>query len=122
MTDVYNELLAEENFDTVISPDIDFSGTVISESTFLIKGKVSGNITAKGRLAIDEGGIVEAKIRAESVIIRGAVRGDVTADEEVEISATGSLNGNLKAEACSIERGGVFHGRCDMGTRVDKAP
>jgi len=97
MTDVHSDLIEEEDFDTILSPDIDFSGTLYFEKPFLIRGKVSGEITAKGLLVINEDAVVNADINTTRVVIRGMVKGDVTAAEKVEVTSTGRLEGNVTA-------------------------
>ena len=114
MTDVHNDILEDGEFDTILSPDIDFSGTLNFEKSFLIRGKVSGEINAKGLLVIDEEAEINAGINAPQVIIRGLVEGDVTAAEKVEISATGRLVGNVTAPEILMETGCMFNGRCTM--------
>ena len=117
MTDVHNDVLDDEDFDTILSSDIDFSGTLNFEKPFLIRGKVTGTIDAKGLLVIDEAAVVEANITATKVIIRGAVKGDVTAGEKVEITVTGKLSGNVTAPEIFMETGCFFNGRCTMANR-----
>ena len=114
MTDVHNDVLEDEDFDTILSPDIDFSGTLSFEKPFLIRGKVSGTISAKGLLVIDSEAVVKANINASKVIIRGHVKGDVTATEKVEITISGKLIGNVSAPEIFMETGCVFNGRCTM--------
>ncbi|MDR0376542.1 MAG: polymer-forming cytoskeletal protein [Spirochaetaceae bacterium] len=114
MTDVHNEMLEDEDFDTILSSDIEFSGTLQFEKPFLIRGKVSGIIDAKGLLVVDESAVVEASIDTSKVIIRGVVNGDVTATEKVEISATGKLTGNIITPKISMETGCSFNGLCTM--------
>jgi cytoskeletal protein CcmA (bactofilin family) len=119
MTDVHNDILDDEDFDTILSPDIEFSGTLNFEKPFLIRGKVSGEIAAQGLLVIDEEAVVDANINASRVIIRGSVKGDVTAAEKVEVAVTGRLVGNVKAPEIYMETGCVFNGRCTM---TEKSP
>jgi len=114
MTDVHNDALDDEDFDTILSPDIDFSGTLNFEKPFLIRGRLSGDIIAKGVLVVDEGAVVEANINTSKVIIRGSVKGDVTASEKVEVTITGKLVGNVTAPEIFMETGCVFNGRCTM--------
>jgi len=120
MTDVYNDVLEDDDFDTILSPDIDFSGTLNFEKPFLIRGKVSGEITAKGLLVVDGEAVVNADIDASRVVIRGYVKGDVTAAEKVEVAVTGRLEGNVTAPEIFMETGCVFNGRCTM-TRKNAA-
>lgn len=114
MTDVRGEILDDDDFDTILSPDIDFTGVLNFEKPFLIRGKVSGEISAKGLLVVDGEAVVNANINASRVVIRGLVKGNVTADEKVEVSVSGRLEGNVVAPEIFMESGCVFNGRCTM--------
>jgi cytoskeletal protein CcmA (bactofilin family) len=114
MTDVHNDVLEDGDFDTILSSDIDFSGTLHFEKPFLIRGKVSGEISARGLLVVDASAVVNADINASQVIIRGFVKGDVTAARKVEVTNTGRLEGNLTAPEIHMESGCMFNGRCTM--------
>jgi len=114
MTEVYNEYIEDADFDTILSQDIDFTGTLRFEKPFLIRGKVSGEINATGLLVIDESATVNANINALRVLIRGTVKGDVTAVEKVEVTVTGKLAGNVTAPEILMETGCLFNGRCTM--------
>ncbi|MDR0878975.1 MAG: polymer-forming cytoskeletal protein [Treponema sp.] len=120
MTDVHNDVLEDEDFDTILSEDIDFTGTLNFEKPFLIRGKVSGEIAAHGLLVVDEGAVVNANINASRVIIRGQVKGDVNAAEKVEVTITGKLAGNVTAPEIFMETGCVFNGRCTMTEKSSK--
>jgi cytoskeletal protein CcmA (bactofilin family) len=114
MTDVHNDALELEDFDTILSADIEFTGNLHFEKPFLIKGKVSGEINATSLLMIDEEAVVEANIRASKVIILGTVKGNVSADEKVEVAISGRLTGNVTAPEINMETGCRFTGRCIM--------
>ncbi|MDR1903195.1 MAG: polymer-forming cytoskeletal protein [Treponema sp.] len=114
MTDVHNDVLEDEDFDTILSADIDFSGVLNIEKSFLIRGKVSGEIFAKGVLVVDEDAVVEANINGTRVIIRGEVKGHVIASQKIELTVTGKLTGNVTAPDISMEPGCKFNGRCLM--------
>jgi len=114
MTDVHSDVLDETDFDTILSPDIDFSGILHFEKPFLIQGNVSGEISAKGLLVVDGDAIVNANIDAPRVVIRGFVKGDVKAAEKVEVTVTGKLEGNITAPEIYMESGCKFNGRCIM--------
>ena len=120
MTEVHVDALEDVDFDTVLSKDITFSGTLNFEKPFLIRGRLSGNINAKGLLVVDEEAVVEADINASRVIIRGSVKGDVSATEKVEVTITGKLMGNVKAPEIFMETGCTFNGRCTMIERISK--
>ena len=120
MTDVHNDVLEDEDFDTILSSDINFSGTLNFEKPFLIRGRLSGDIVARGLLVVDEEAVVEANINASRVIIRGAVKGSVTASEKVEVTITGKLAGNVTAPEIFMETGCIFNGRCTMTEKIPK--
>jgi cytoskeletal protein CcmA (bactofilin family) len=120
MTDVHNDVLDDNEYDTILSSDIEFSGILNFEKPFLIRGRLSGDIIAKGMLVVDEEAVVEANINASRVIIRGSVKGDVIATEKVEVSVTGKLVGNVTAPEIFMETGCLFNGRCTMTERKPK--
>ena len=117
MTDAQNDTLENEEFDTILSEDIEFSGILNFEKPFLIRGKLSGDIAATGLLVVDENAVVEANIKASRVVIRGSVKGDVTAAEKVEITVSGKLLGNVITPEIYMESGCVFNGRCTTPER-----
>jgi len=121
MTDVNSDALEDEDFDTILSPDISFSGTLNFEKPFLIRGNLSGNIVARSLLVVDEQAVVDANINASRVIIRGSVKGDVTATEKVEVAITGKLMGNVTAPEIFMETGCTFNGRCTMTEKRSRA-
>jgi cytoskeletal protein CcmA (bactofilin family) len=114
MIDICNDALTEDYFDTVLSPDFDFCGVINFEKSFLVRGKVSGEISSQGTLLIDEGSIVDADITAERIIIRGSVVGNIKAAARLEISSTGKLEGNIQAPEINFEMGCIFNGKCVM--------
>jgi cytoskeletal protein CcmA (bactofilin family) len=114
MTDVCNDALDLDDFDTILSPDIEFSGTLTFEKSFLIKGKVSGEIAATGLLVIDTQAVVEANIKAGTVVVLGSVKGNIVATQKIEVSSTGKLVGNVTAPDIHMEAGHYFNGRSTM--------
>jgi cytoskeletal protein CcmA (bactofilin family) len=114
MTDVHSEDLSEEDFDTVLSPDIDFDGVINFEKSFLLRGNIKGEIDAHGVLLIDEGAVVHARIAADRIIVRGDVTGNITATNRLEITRTGKLAGDVVAPEINFETGCLFNGHCSM--------
>jgi cytoskeletal protein CcmA (bactofilin family) len=111
-TDLFD--LEEESFDTVIEPDITFTGNIRFAKPFMIRGKVKGNIDASSDLVVDSSAVVEADIKADRVLIKGKVKGNVAAKKMVFVTATGSLDGDITSEQVVLEPGSIFSGRCTM--------
>ena len=106
--------LDEEDYDTVLAPDIDFTGTIEFAEPFMIKGKVSGHIQATSDLLIDSGADVHADIQANRVVIKGAVEGNVTATQIVHVFSSGKLIGDVTAPEVVLDNGCFFSGICTM--------
>lgn len=107
----------DADFSTIIAPDISFDGKIVFSKPFLVKGKVSGKITAQSDLVVDSGAVVNADIQAERVLVRGAVNGNINATSLVFLTSTGSVNGDITSAQVVLEQGGTFTGRCTMGER-----
>lgn len=114
MTEIRNDTLDEDDFDTTLSEDIDFEGFLSFDKPFMIKGRVSGRIEATSALYVAEGAVVKADVEAPVVIVRGSLVGNVTASVRVELAACGSLIGDVKAPEILMETGCVFNGSCSM--------
>ncbi|MFQ3547780.1 MAG: polymer-forming cytoskeletal protein [Termitinemataceae bacterium] len=119
MTDVQIDKLDDEDFDTILSKDIEFSGTLECEKPYLIKGKLRGEIFAKDLLVVAEEAEVEANIRGGRVIISGTVWGNIESTGRVEVTASGKLHGNVTAPEIYMETGCVFNGACTMTKGLD---
>jgi cytoskeletal protein CcmA (bactofilin family) len=111
-TDLFD--LEEESFDTVIEPDIVFSGNIRSAKPFMIRGRIKGKIEATSDLVVDSSAVVEADIKADRVLIKGKVKGNIAAKKMVFVTATGSLDGDITSAQVVLEPGSVFSGRCTM--------
>ncbi len=96
MTESRNETLDETEFDTILYQDIDFSGTITFHKPLLIRGNVTGEISADSLLVVDEQAVVNADITAPQVVIR--------------------VHGNITTAEISFEAGSLFNGRCTMSS------
>jgi cytoskeletal protein CcmA (bactofilin family) len=123
MTDVHLSMVDEEILDTILAPDVEFSGTLIFKKPLMIKGRFSGEIKATGDLYVDEKAEVEADIKAGIVSVKGKVVGDVNADARIELFSTCSLEGNITAPEIAMENGCRFNGICTtaLGNKDDRA-
>lgn len=106
--------LDEDDFDTVLAPDISFSGNIRFQKPFMIKGTVNGAIEAASDLVVDTGAVVAADIAAERVLVRGSVEGCIEGKRLVFIASTGSVRGDITSAQVVLEPGSTFSGRCTM--------
>ncbi|MBQ4379139.1 MAG: polymer-forming cytoskeletal protein [Treponema sp.] len=104
----------EEDFDTILAPDINFKGTIRFKKPFMIRGKVTGSIDATSDLVVDSNALVIAEINAERVLVRGKVEGNITAKNVVFVTASGSVTGDIVSKEVVLEPGSHFSGKCTM--------
>lgn len=108
------DLLDEEDYNTILAPDIEFNGLIEFSEPFMIKGRVSGKINATSDLLVDTGAVVHADIKADRVVIKGTVTGNVTADKIVHVFSSGKLTGDVTAPEVVLDTGCFFSGVCTM--------
>lgn len=106
--------LEDDDFDTILANDIKFRGNIKFTKPFMIRGSVTGNISATGDLVIDTDAYVAAEISATRVLVKGRVEGNIVAEKIVHVSSSGSVSGDITAEQVVLEPGSKFSGRCSM--------
>ena len=114
MSKIKSSLLEGGEFSTTIGGDAVLSGIFNFDQPMVIQGQVSGEITSKTLVVVDEKGSVEGKIKATDVQILGTVEGEITASKKVEVGAKGKVVGNITAPEILMEPGCIFDGRCFM--------
>jgi cytoskeletal protein CcmA (bactofilin family) len=114
MTEVQINVVDEEQLDTVLAGDVEFSGEMSFKKPLMIKGRVSGTVRSESELYIDENAVVEADIAATVVSVKGTVKGNILARERVELFACASVDGDVTAPQITMETGCRFNGACRM--------
>ncbi|MBQ0161715.1 MAG: polymer-forming cytoskeletal protein [Treponema sp.] len=110
----------ESDFNTVMASDISFSGKIHFTKPFMIKGNVSGSISADSDLVIASDAVVKADIHAERILVRGTVQGNITGNTMVFVTSNGSVDGDITSKQVVLEPGSNFSGRCTM-VKADEA-
>lgn len=103
-----------EDVDTIVGPSVSLKGTLKSDGNINLKGKISGDVKAKGDIFIDDSAEVKASIFAENVRISGVVSGDINVSGQVEITETGKVYGNIISSVLIIKMGAIFVGKSSM--------
>ncbi|MBP3772044.1 MAG: polymer-forming cytoskeletal protein [Treponema sp.] len=104
----------EEDFDTILAPDINFRGTIRFTKPFMIRGTVTGSIDATSDLVVDTNAVVTAGINASRVLVRGKVDGNIVARDVVFVTSSGAVNGDIVSKEVVLEPGAHFSGKCTM--------
>jgi cytoskeletal protein CcmA (bactofilin family) len=114
MRDVRIPPIDENEIDTILAEDIDFSGVLTFKRPLMIKGAFQGEIKASSDLYVGEKAMVKARIEADTVSNRGQIEGDVLAHARVEFFATASMKGDLTTPELVMESGCQYNGKCNM--------
>lgn len=114
MRDVRIDQIEENEIDTILAEDIDFSGVLSFKKPLMIKGLFQGEIKASSDLYVGEKAVVKAKIEANCLSSRGRVEGDVLAHSRVEFFSTSSMQGDLTTPELVMESGCQYNGHCTM--------
>jgi cytoskeletal protein CcmA (bactofilin family) len=120
MRDVRINPVDENEIDTILAEDIDFSGVLTFKKPLMIKGNFKGEIKASSDLYIGEKAFVKAKVEANCVSNRGRIEGDVVARSRVEFFATATMEGDLLTPDLVMESGCQYNGKCTMKGKHEK--
>lgn len=86
------------------------TGNVRGTGTFLVEGKVIGNVEVD-KVIVTPTGDVQGNLKAATVEVQGKVSGNIAADT-ITVAAGSRVSGDLNFEQIAIEHGSSFEGRC----------
>lgn len=111
---VEEEQQIEEGISTVLSPDIHFKGKLKFKSSLMIKGKLTGEISADGLLIVGPDAEVTAAVTAAKVVSYGKITGDINATRQVVMKQGAAQYGDITVPDLIIESGCIFDGKVSM--------
>ena len=114
MSDALRKKIDEEEIDTILAEDIDFTGELKFKEPLMIKGKFTGEIKASNALYVGENAEIEAKIEADMIFSRGRIKGNISAKKRIELFSTAKVEGDITCPELVIESGAVYDGNCNM--------
>lgn len=121
MPTVQKSVIDEDEIDTVLGTDIQFSGTLETSKSLLVKGKLSGTITCEEDLYLSPESVVDADIRAARLIARGRLSGSAVASESIQVLAGSAVSAALEAPEIDIEDGAAFSGTSTVTGETEHA-
>ena len=108
----------EEDYDTVLAKDTEFEGNVELKKPLMIKGIFSGEIISESALSIEDGAVVKADVKVDSLVIKGSLKGNVVANTVIRLFSTGKLIGDVTAPEVVLDSGCYFTGNCRMTKEI----
>jgi cytoskeletal protein CcmA (bactofilin family) len=103
-----------DSVETLIGVNAFFEGSLKTDKTIRIDGKIKGNIETTAGVLVGADAIIEGNISAEIVMIGGTVKGNITAPEGIEILPKAKMLGDIKTNILTIAEGAFFEGQSLM--------
>ncbi len=107
---------------TVIGEESSIKGSIHSQRSIRIEGRLEGEINAQGEVYISEKSQVKANVFGKDVIVAGEVIGNIEAIKSLTICKTGKVYGNISGDQLTIEEGGIYKGKVNMDIISAKNP
>ncbi len=114
--------MSNGNQESVIGADVEIIGTIKSNGTVRLDGKLEGELQCGGNAILGKSAQVKGNVTATSVTIEGKISGNILAKDKIEMKATATVNGDIKARRLSVEDGVTFVGRSEVNPNSQPAP
>jgi cytoskeletal protein CcmA (bactofilin family) len=110
-----------DNIESILSPGMEINGSLSSQGSVRIDGKVEGKVNIKGDLIIGEQGRVKGEVKAANLKLAGRIEGNAIISGRFDLSASGVMAGDVQCAVFTIDEGGQLNGNTSMG-RADQQP
>ena len=109
-----NHTNTSTNTMNLIAKGADIEGTLMIDGDLKVEGKIIGDIVAKGNIMLEDGGMIEGNVKANSLIIGGNFKGNAEISGECLVSSTGSVEGDLVINILNVNAGAQVSGNISM--------
>ena len=92
----------------------EIKGDIISNDDIRFDGKLTGNISTKGKIIIGQSGVVKGEIKCKNADVSGKIEGKIVVGEQLSLKTSSLVNGDIIANKLAIEPGARFTGNCTM--------
>ena len=103
-----------EAVETLIGCGAVFEGSLATDKTVRVDGKLVGNISKASGVIIGTEAVIEGNIEAEIVTVGGSVKGNITAPNGIEILPKAKVYGDVKTNILTVAEGAFFEGKSSM--------
>ena len=106
--------------ESVITNELTIEGKIEGSGNVRIAGKFKGEVNVQGNLVIEQGAMVTANVRAQTITIAGQLEGNIEGAVRVELLESGVLTGDVMADSLTVAAGSRMRGKAEFGWN-DKA-
>ena len=104
----------------LIGKGTEIEGTLRTDSSIVVHGKVKGDIICKNTITIGSDGYIEGNVEAQNAIVGGTVSGTLKVSGKIVLESNSALHGELKTSKLVIDEGAVFDGKSLMDNSASK--
>lgn len=108
------ESAARSSEASVIASDAAWTGTLRSNGSIQVHGRVDGEIIASGDVHISHGAEVTSQIQAINVIVAGSFKGGIACTGRFEALESGRVEGRILAPTLIVHEGATITGTFRM--------
>ncbi len=109
--------IKSEDAETIVGAGVKVEGTFVAVGNVILKGELLGSLETKSDLHLQQGGKIEADIKAKNAVVAGEVKGNLNVEEKIELGSSAKVSGDLNCRVLSIEEGAILNGRCSVGSQ-----
>jgi cytoskeletal protein CcmA (bactofilin family) len=99
---------------SVVSANATWEGTLRTEGSIKVAGKLNGEIEAGETVFVAAGARVQANVRARRVIVGGELEGQITCHDQLVVERSGRLGGKVTTATLVIEEGAIVQSQIEM--------
>ena len=104
----------ENEFATLIAPDVELEGTIKTQDTVLVKGKVMNGTLHGGMVCVSLEGHVQGTVKIAHLIVSGMVEGKMRISENLHILKNGEVKGSIETVDIVVDKGAKLNSTCKM--------
>ncbi len=104
----------EPNSQSLIAADVQITGTIKSNGSVRIDGKLEGDLICASDAIIGKSAVIKGNITVNTVTIEGTINGNITAKDKIDMKSTAKVNGDIAAKRLAVEDGVTFIGRSEV--------
>lgn len=106
----------------VLGPHNSLVGTLSVDGDVRIEGRLEGEVSATGEVAVHSSGTVRAQIAARDIVVAGSVEGNAVARELTALTETASFAGEIHTGRLRVDEGATVNATISMTPSGDAPP
>lgn len=111
--------ISSDRVESVVDSSSTFDGHYTAEQDLRIQGTVSGEVTCRGLLTIEQNASARARIDARDAEVFGTIDGDITCSGRLRLAGTAVLTGTVRTRTLIVEEGASITGSIETNFTGD---